>query len=211
MEYVDGLSLYAAYFALAHSDPYGTVTAAIGAGYGCGVGVAFSLFQSWIDGDGPCKCGCKAFVSCFFGGIGGGFISGFPGPVGKCMLSAANSLAGTFGKHGCSALCGEPAPKNFGCSLASALINSIAGCVLGHVAGAKQKEVIDRLAVTVWTFASRATGLAINRVCQVGFDDHALLGCQTRCGNIFHWLWDRPQYLGCGERCNRRCALGTCT
>ncbi|XZE45797.1 RHS repeat domain-containing protein [Pirellulaceae bacterium SH467] len=122
------LNLFANYLLLSKTDPTGNSPCLIGGAIGGGVGMVFSLFSSYINGEGPCQTACKAAVNSLAGGIGGCFASSGAPP---CLTGFLTSLASTLGNMICDMACTRCLPdrKNLICNAVGTVVSGLVGCL----------------------------------------------------------------------------------
>jgi hypothetical protein len=148
LEFIDGMSMYRAYFGSRGLDPYGRSTVLAG----CGLGAIWSAGGVVVDGivsgeifndfGGTC---CRATAAGVGGCVTGGFVGATVG-VGWIGGSAIGCLGGVLGS-----IAQKLTESALGCGSSLGIcdiVNAIVGCVLGGVGGAvsgNTDEVVDRV------------------------------------------------------------------
>jgi|GEM_PF-6375795 len=158
--YINGKNLYAGYFVMwMKTDPTGKSPCVGAALIGFGIGCGYSCFIGWFRGDSwgdvaqDCFCSglqgaLTTFLSCQFPGVGSG-----------CLAGAAGTLAGSLCNALVSLVRGTKSPS-FPAEAFKGGLAAVLGC-LGGVSLGKDKEVRERVAEQLASFAATAWGKVI--------------------------------------------------
>ena len=141
-----------------YNDPNGKAGHIVsGALFGCGAGVTWSLFSSWLAGDNGCQCLCKSFSSCFIGAILGGLAAANPAWAG-CLAGTAGGLITNGIGYSCNSLCSRSGNQKLMCAAISAIATALAGCLL--------KGITTQVEYTVAQAVGNMVGYDINGYCE---------------------------------------------